>query len=197
LGVLSHGLILQGGWTQLGRLRVQIAEALAAKGELELTSDPHFLWVTQFPLFTLADEDKAFLSKGRWASSHHPFTAPMFEDLEALKKGNVEGVGRLCVSNALILNEQVRGQHYDLVLNGQEIGGGSVRIHDANLQEYIMKEILKVSGTCRLSLALTSSSRRVRWRDSRICYRRSSSVRPLMEALPSVRLLPHHSSLIP
>ena len=43
-----------------------------------------------------------------------------------------------------VLTIQVRGQHYDLVLNGQEIGGGSVRVHDAALQEYIMKEVLKV-----------------------------------------------------
>ena len=43
------------------------------------------------------------------------------------------------------LTVQVRGQHYDLVLNGQEIGGGSVRVHDAALQEYIMKEVLKVN----------------------------------------------------
>jgi aspartyl-tRNA synthetase len=95
--------IAEGGWTQLGRLRTQIADVLAVKGAcnlwvelksgaLELPVEPHFLWVTQFPLFTRADEDKDFLAKGRWASSHHPFTAPMFEDLEALKKGDVEGV---------------------------------------------------------------------------------------------------------
>lgn len=45
------------------------------------------------------------------------------------------------------LTIKVRGQHYDLVLNGQEIGGGSVRVHDAALQEYIMKEILKVGSS--------------------------------------------------
>jgi aspartyl-tRNA synthetase len=54
----------------------------------------------------------------------------MWEDLADLKKGKVEGV---------------RGQHYDLVLNGQEIGGGSVRIHDPKLQEYVMREVLQVS----------------------------------------------------
>lgn len=54
----------------------------------------------------------------------------MFEDLEDLKAGKVD---------------KVRGQHYDLVLDGQEVGGGSVRVHDASLQEYIMKEVLQVS----------------------------------------------------
>ncbi|WWC85555.1 aspartate-tRNA ligase [Kwoniella dendrophila CBS 6074] len=121
--------IAEGGWTQLGRLRVQISEILVSKGLLKLPSNPHFLWITQFPLFTLADEDKIELSKGRYSSTHHPFTAPMFEDLDELKKGKIDGI---------------RGQHYDLVLNGQEIGGGSVRIHDADLQEWVMKEVLKL-----------------------------------------------------
>ncbi|WVW81529.1 hypothetical protein I302_103524 [Kwoniella bestiolae CBS 10118] len=121
--------IAEGGWTHLGRLRVQISEILASKGLMTLTTQPHFLWITQFPLFTLADEDKAQLSKGRYASTHHPFTSPMWEDLEDLKKGKVDGV---------------RGQHYDLVLNGQEIGGGSVRIHDAELQEWVMREVLQL-----------------------------------------------------
>ncbi|ORX33558.1 putative mitochondrial aspartyl-tRNA synthetase [Kockovaella imperatae] len=121
--------VAEGGWTQLGRLRVQMLDELVRQGALKLSDQPNFLWITQFPLFTRADEDKAFLSKGRWASTHHPFTAPMFEDLEDLKGGNVE---------------KVRGQHYDLVLDGQEIGGGSVRIHDANLQEYVMRDVLKL-----------------------------------------------------
>ena len=99
-------------------------------GVVSLALTPHFLWITQFPLFTLADPDKSHLSKGRYASTHHPFTAPMWEDLADLKAGRVEGV---------------RGQHYDLVLNGQEVGGGSVRVHDAGLQECIMREVLQVS----------------------------------------------------
>ena len=57
-----------------------------------LPDRPHFLWVTQFPLFTRADEDKEHLAKGRWSATHHPFTAPMFEDLEDLKQGKVEAV---------------------------------------------------------------------------------------------------------
>ncbi|RXK37660.1 aspartate-tRNA ligase [Tremella mesenterica] len=122
--------IPEGGWTQLGRLRVTIMDMLVSKGIITLPSTPHFLWITQFPLFTHADEDKLHLSKGRWSSTHHPFTAPLFEDLSDLKAGKVD---------------KVRGQHYDLVLNGQEIGGGSVRIHDSYLQEYILREVLKLN----------------------------------------------------
>jgi aspartyl-tRNA synthetase len=62
---------------------------------MTLPKQPHILWITQFPLFTRADEDKALLSKGRWASSHHPFTAPVFEDLEDLKNGEVDAVSSL------------------------------------------------------------------------------------------------------
>ncbi|KAL7418924.1 aspartate--tRNA ligase msd1 [Cryptotrichosporon argae] len=122
--------IAEGGWTHLGRLRVQIMETLVAKGLMALPPTPHFLWVTQFPLFTRADEDKAFLARGRWSATHHPFTAPMHDDLADLKAGKVDAV---------------RGQHYDLVLNGQEIGGGSVRIHDARLQEYVMRDVLELT----------------------------------------------------
>ena len=57
-----------------------------------VTTDPHFLWVTEFPLFTRDDADKEHLSHGRWSSSHHPFTAPMWEDIDALNRGEVEGV---------------------------------------------------------------------------------------------------------
>ena len=96
-----------------------------------LPSTPHFLWVTEFPLFSCHDQDKEFLTRGRrWSSTHHPFTAPMYEDLPAFYAGDY---GR------------VRGQHYDLVLNGVEIGGGSVRIHDPAMQEYVFRNVLQVS----------------------------------------------------
>ncbi|CAD6589660.1 MAG: hypothetical protein TREMPRED_005467 [Tremellales sp. Tagirdzhanova-0007] len=121
--------IPEGGWTQLGRLRVRIMDTLVAQGSSVLSPSPFDAAEQDFPLFTRADEDKAFLSNGRWASTHHPFTAPMWEDLEDLKRGRVDAV---------------RGQHYDLVLNGQEIGGGSVRIHDARLQDYVMRSILQL-----------------------------------------------------
>ena len=96
-----------------------------------LPSTPHFLWVTEFPLFSHHDEDKKFLTRGRqWSSTHHPFTAPMYEDLPAFYAGDYS---------------RVRGQHYDIVLNGVEIGGGSVRIHDPEMQEYVFQNVLQVS----------------------------------------------------
>ncbi|CED83946.1 aspartate-trna ligase [Phaffia rhodozyma] len=120
----------EGGWTALGRLRLALMNEAVQKELFTLPTAPHFLWVVEFPLFTLADPDKDFQAHGRWSATHHPFTAPVWEDVEALKQGQVE---------------KVRGQHYDLVLNGQEIGGGSVRIHEARLQEWVMREVLKLT----------------------------------------------------
>ncbi|KAF9008696.1 hypothetical protein BDQ17DRAFT_1348780 [Cyathus striatus] len=120
----------QGGSTTLGRTRIRLFDLARAQGAFQVTDENHFLWITEFPLFTRADEDKDFLSKGRWSSSHHPFTAPMWEDIEAMYRGDVE---------------KVRGQHYDLVLNGVEIGGGSVRVHDAAMQDYIFREVLQLN----------------------------------------------------
>lgn len=61
-------------------------------GELTVTEDPHFLWITEFPLFTRDDADKDHLAHGRWSSSHHPFTAPMWQDIDTLYRGEVEKV---------------------------------------------------------------------------------------------------------
>ncbi|TFK27070.1 aspartyl-tRNA synthetase [Coprinopsis marcescibilis] len=119
-----------GGSTELGRVRLGIFESAQQKGDFVATEQPHFLWVTEFPLFTHDDSDKDFLAQGRWSSSHHPFTAPMWQDIDALYKGDIE---------------HVRGQHYDLVLNGVEIGGGSVRIHDADMQDRIFTQVLQLS----------------------------------------------------
>ncbi|EMD41035.1 hypothetical protein CERSUDRAFT_62979 [Gelatoporia subvermispora B] len=123
--------LCQGGSTALGKLRLEVGKIAQRHGALTFSDEPKFLWVTEFPLFT-HDEDKEFLAKGRWSSSHHPFTAPMLEDIEKLyQPSKIHEAG-------------VRGQHYDLVLNGVEIGGGSVRVHDATMQEYIFKEILQL-----------------------------------------------------
>ncbi|CAI2171492.1 14820_t:CDS:10, partial [Funneliformis geosporum] len=87
--------------------------------------DYNFLWIESFPLFTHDNET------GRLASTHHPFTAPIPEDVKLLFKDPEQAC--------------VKGQHYDLVLNGIEIGGGSIRIHSAKLQSMIFNEILKLS----------------------------------------------------
>ncbi|KAL1676450.1 tRNA synthetases class II-domain-containing protein [Schizophyllum commune] len=123
--------LAQGGSTPLGKLRLQLSELAQQRGDLTLPAHArNFLWITEFPLFTHADEDKEFLAHGRWSSSHHPFTAPMWEDVPKMYDGRIN---------------EVRGQHYDLVLNGVEIGGGSVRVHDAAMQDHIFTNILQLS----------------------------------------------------
>ena len=97
----------------LGKLRNHLA------GILKLTSkdDYRFVWVTDFPLLEWDEEEN------RWAAVHHPFTAPMDEDLEF-----VESDPGRC-----------RAKAYDLVLNGNEIGGGSIRIHQEQVQSLMFK----------------------------------------------------------
>ncbi|XP_027469345.1 aspartate--tRNA ligase, mitochondrial isoform X2 [Zalophus californianus] len=107
----------------LGKLRLECADLLEARGLV--LRDPalfSFLWVVDFPLFLPKEENP-----GELESAHHPFTAPHPSDLQLLYTEP----------------EKVRSQHYDLVLNGSEIGGGSIRIHDAELQRYILATLLK------------------------------------------------------
>jgi hypothetical protein len=119
-----------------------------------LPIDPHFLWITEFPLFTRADSDKAVLSGGRWASTHHPFTAPMHSHLPALQRilsslassPSSEQEQEKVLAGFESWLRRIRGQHYDLVLNGVEIGGGSVRIHSAHLQSSVLRSIHQLSS---------------------------------------------------
>ncbi|XP_063795746.1 aspartate--tRNA ligase, mitochondrial isoform X2 [Pseudophryne corroboree] len=107
----------------LGKLRLEVASHLEECGvSLREPNAFHFLWVVDFPLF-LPKEDKA----EELESAHHPFTAPHPEDLELLHTDPAK----------------VRSQHYDLVLNGSEVGGGSIRIHNSQLQRWILGDILK------------------------------------------------------
>ncbi len=99
----------------LGALRL----AIAKKENLLNPEAFEFLWVTDFPLLEYNAED------GRWYSMHHPFTAPRDEDVGKLESDP----------------GSVRAKAYDLVLNGSEIGGGSVRIHDAALQARIFQRL--------------------------------------------------------
>ncbi|MCO5585198.1 hypothetical protein L7F22_039130 [Adiantum nelumboides] len=138
---------IEGGSTTLGDVRRFLMAEIEAKKLLQHSLDeckPRFLWVIEFPLFTRADPDKDFLAKGRWSSSHHPFTSPKAEDIEkvmSLLQDNVQSRGE---SDERAL-ASIKGQHYDLVLNGVEIGGGSVRIHDAELQRRILRNMLQLS----------------------------------------------------
>ncbi|XP_028282989.1 aspartate--tRNA ligase, mitochondrial [Parambassis ranga] len=107
----------------LGNLRLQCAQLLESHGVS--VRDPaafHFLWVVDFPLFLPKEDEPEELE-----SAHHPFTAPLPEDTQLLYTDP----------------HKVRGQHYDLVLNGCEIGGGSIRIHNASEQLYVLKNILQ------------------------------------------------------
>jgi len=91
--------------------------------KLKLIDDKRFefLWIVDFPLFKYNDEDK------RWESEHHPFTSCHPDDLELLEKGRQM--------------RSIRSRSYDLVINGTEIGSGSIRIHDRKMQELIFKTI--------------------------------------------------------
>ena len=94
----------------LGRIRLCCAEL---QNVLEGNNDLDFLWVTEFPLLGYDKEE------GKWNAVHHPFTRPIPEDEAKLKAGEYAGL---------------RAQAYDVVLNGYELGGGSIRIHETELQ---------------------------------------------------------------
>jgi aspartyl-tRNA synthetase len=110
-------------WEVLGRMRLVVAEMLKKAGTLKVRDDQwNFLWVVDFPLITF-DRDA-----NRYLSTHHPFTAPVAEDVPLL---DTEA-------------SKVRGQHYDIVLNGVELGGGSIRIHKPDVQKKVFEEVLKI-----------------------------------------------------
>ncbi len=105
-------------FASLGNLRLEIARNL----DLLKKDEYKFLWVTEFPLLEYSEEDDRYVAK------HHPFTMPMEEDLDLMDKEP----------------EKVRARAYDIILNGNEIGGGSVRIHQGDIQEK-MFEVLGFS----------------------------------------------------
>jgi aspartyl-tRNA synthetase len=115
------------GWEKacaiLGRARLDCAQLLQKRGLLKIPADQfNFLWVVDFPLMSYDEEEKRFVS------THHPFTSPVEEDIPLLD------------SNP----HAVRGQHYDIVLNGVELGGGSIRIHQPALQKKVFEDVLKI-----------------------------------------------------
>ena len=105
--------------TILGRVRIETAEMLEITKNKE---DLNFLWVVDFPLLAYSPEDS------QWVAVHHPFTRPNSDDMEKLHAGHFH---------------DVRAVAYDVVLNGYELGGGSIRIHEKDLQSK-MFEVLGV-----------------------------------------------------
>lgn len=112
--------------TLMGRVRIRLYDDLEERGLVaeRAKEENKFLWVVDFPLFAMNEETNEI------ESVHHPFTAPHPEDRNLLGKPE----SRLLA----------RSLAYDLVLNGQEVGGGSVRIHEPKLQKYVFDEILKL-----------------------------------------------------
>ncbi|MDQ2087541.1 aspartate--tRNA ligase [Herbivorax sp. ANBcel31] len=102
-------------FSALGELRLELAR------KLDLIDDKEFkfLWVTEFPLFEYDEEQERYVAK------HHPFTAPMDEDMKYIETEP----------------EKVRSKAFDIILNGNEIGGGSIRIHDQELQSKMFKHL--------------------------------------------------------
>jgi aspartyl-tRNA synthetase len=99
--------------SSMGQLRLYLGKALNLIDKNRLD----FLWVTEFPLLEYSQEEKRFVAM------HHPFTSPMDEDIPLLETDP----------------SRVRAKAYDIVLNGVELGGGSIRIHDSSLQQKIFK----------------------------------------------------------
>ena len=94
----------------LGRVRLRVSDLLKLT---ENSKELNFLWVVDFPLLQFSPEDNS------WVAVHHPFTRPKTEDLHLLENGQFEAI---------------RAEAYDVVLNGVELGGGSIRIHEKELQ---------------------------------------------------------------
>lgn len=106
----------------LGNLRNFLANEIKKTDEDFIKDELKFVWITEFPLFIYSEEEKRLVAR------HHPFTSPFEEDISFLDKEP----------------EKVRARAYDLVLNGEELGGGSIRIHKTDLQKK-MFDILKIS----------------------------------------------------
>jgi aspartyl-tRNA synthetase len=112
-------------YKRVGALRLQLAQKYADKHGLftktGFESDYKFLWVTDFPMYEWDEEAKT------WNAAHHPFTSPHEEDIKAGRLTNDKGA--------------VRARAYDIVLNGTELGSGSIRIHRQDVQAEIFRSL--------------------------------------------------------
>jgi len=152
----------------LGKIRLYCAEKLSEMHKMSIPTDRYnFLWVVEFPLLMFDKE------MDRWYSSHHPFTSPVVEDIPKLSSDP----------------KSVRGQHYDIVVNGVELGGGSIRIHQRELQKPSLRTCCRsrptwprnALATCSRLFALahrrTVASRWVSTGSSPCCVTRIASAR--------------------
>ena len=103
----------------LGQVRLEVGR----REKLIQETETRLLWVVGFPMFEYHEEDK------RWYAMHHPFTSPTDEDIDKLASGDLG---------------TVRAKAYDLVFNGVELGGGSIRIHQPALQKKVFEDVLKI-----------------------------------------------------
>ena len=119
-----------GSSTPLGNLRRDIYQSAFENRVLTPPTHDSFLWIVDFPLFSAIDgTDPGQGGQAGFCSTHHPFTAPLNQKhIDLLTKDPL-----MCI-----------GDHYDLIINGVEVGGGSRRIHDSKLQEFILKDVLKM-----------------------------------------------------
>ncbi|KAF2755133.1 hypothetical protein EJ05DRAFT_123432 [Pseudovirgaria hyperparasitica] len=124
-----------GGFTPLGNLRLALHKAAVAAGCMPAPTGVKVCWVTDFPLFLAVASNGGDGEPGQGGAAgicatHHPFTAPKSAaDVEKL------------IAEPL----SVRAEHYDIVVNGVELGGGSRRIHDAEMQEVVLRDVLQMS----------------------------------------------------
>ncbi|OAA62024.1 aspartyl-tRNA synthetase [Niveomyces insectorum RCEF 264] len=139
----------RGGSTSLGLLRLEAYRAAVAQALLPRADDQfHFLWVVDFPMFTPVDPANGDGDPGQggaagFAATHHPFTAP-----------------RTATDVDLLATDPMRARadHYDLVVNGVELGGGSRRIHVAAVQERVLRDVLQMDdrGVAQFSHLLSA-----------------------------------------
>ncbi|KAL8671245.1 MAG: hypothetical protein Q9168_004259 [Polycauliona sp. 1 TL-2023] len=126
-----RNLPFSGGSTALGNLRLELHAAAVRQGLVKPPVGFAPLWVVDFPLFSPTTDDQPGQGgDAGLAATHHPFTSPK----------TAEDVDMLAVDPRKVI-----GDHYDLVVNGVELGGGSRRIHSAEMQAYVMQHILKMS----------------------------------------------------
>lgn len=110
----------------MGKIRVDYQAFLVENGKARKSAENKFVWILDFPMFEKNPET------GNLESVHHPFTAPHTDDMEDFVNAKPEDLTK------------IRSQAYDLVLNGQEVGGGSIRIHDRDMQHFVLEQILKI-----------------------------------------------------